>query len=702
MAGTISTTITHGIYEQQAASNPLTITDTGAILAGAADSSALSLASGSLWTVVNDGIISAATGYGIRASLGTIINQGLITAGGSYGIRLDGNTTLTDSVVVNSGTIIDTHAAPLPGFYAAIYIGRSGEVTNQAHGLISGANNGINNYALGTGPEKIVNAGTIVGATYDGISSSGKLTLSNSGLITGGAVGIVSSAYGGGSGSGNNFVTNVAGGVINGGVYGVSLTGLSTLTNAGVIGGRSAAVMFSAGAADRLIDDPGAVFKGKVSGGNAIGSGFASTLELAAGAATGTLVGLGTSTGFYDFAAVSVDAGAAWSLAGASTLAAGTTLADSGQLTLASAIAGTGTIAFAGAGITLTAEKGAVPTPTLAGFKNNFVDLVGVDETISSFGGGKLTLGGAAAITLAIAGTYTQSDFNAVYANGETVLTACYAEGTVIETADGPAAVEDLRPGMRLRTASGALRPVRWVGYRRHTATDVAARDELRPVRIAAGALGQGLPSRELRLSPEHALLLDGVLVPAIQLLGVPGIDQEPPGAVTYFNIELDTHDTILAEGVAAETFIEGSARVVFDNAETRPAPPVTIPCAPRIVSGPVLASIRRRLGAPDAERAAGTVVGHIESTAPGRIGGWAFQPEAPDAPVRLLIAADGVPCGTAVANGFRFDLRRAGLGHGQAAFTYTGPIPAGAHSVSVTRAGDGAHLPGSPFRVAA
>lgn len=701
MAGTITTTISQSVY-YQTAPNPLTITDTGAIVAGSSDASALSLASGPIWTVVNDGTISAPGGYGIRASLATIINQGLITAGGRYGVRLDGDTTLTDSVIVNSGTIVDTHAAPQPGNYAAIYIGRSGEVTNQAQGLISGANNGINNYALGTGAEEIVNAGTIVGTTYNGISSSGKLTLSNTGLITGGAAGVVSAGYGGGNGTGENLLTNAAGGVIDGGVNGVSLTGSSTLTNAGSIGGGAAAVLFAAGAADRLIDDPGAVFTGKVSGGNSIGSSIASTLELAAGSGTGTLAGLGTSTGFYDFASVTVDSGANWSLAGNSTLAAGATLTDSGQLTLASALAGTGTIAFAGTGVTLTAAPGDAPTQTLVGLKNNALALLGVDEVISSFGGGELTLGGSAAITLAVAGSYSTGSFGAVYANGETVLTACYAEGTAIETANGPVPIEDLRPGVLLRTASGALRPVRWVGHRRHTASEVAARDELRPVRFAAGALGGGLPSRDLRLSPEHALLLGGVLVPAIQLLGVPGVEQETAAAVAYFNIELDTHDAILAEGIAAETYIEEATRVVFDNAETRPAPPVTIPCAPRIACGPVLAAIRRRLGAPDAERATGTVVGHIESTAPGRIGGWAFQPEAPDAPVRLLIAADGVPCGMAVANGFRFDLRRAGLGQGHAAFSYTGPIPAGARTVSVTRAGDGAHLPGSPFMVAA
>jgi Hint domain len=701
MAKTISTTIHHSvIYYANASSNPLSIASNGAILATASGSYyALSLVSGLLWTVVNAGTISASAGLGLHASAASVINTGLISAGGRYGVRLEGDSNPADAVVINSGSIINSYAAPVPGLYAAIYLRGRGEITNQAGGLISGTGNGVMTYVFGTMPVTVTNAGTIAGGFY-GISSAGQLTVTNSGLITGGTAGVLSVAFGGGTGS--DSLTNVAGGLIEGGRYGVTVAGSGTLTNAGTISGGYAAVQFGYGYSDRLIDAPGAMFVGKVSGGNAIGSTAVSTLELASGASTGTLAGLGVGTGFYDFAAITVDPGANWSLTGASTLAAGATLTDAGNLTLASALAGTGTIAFAGSGVVLTVEPGDAPAPTLAGFNNNTLALLGVHETISGFAGGKLTLGGSSAITLSIAGSYSTANFHAAYANGQTVLTACYAEGTAIETGHGPVPVQHLRPGMHLRTASGALRPLRWLGHRRHTDAEVAARDELRPVRLAAGCLGNDLPTRDLRLSPEHALLLDGVLVPAIQLLGLPGITQEPPEAVTYYHVELDTHDAILAEGIAAETYIEEAAGAVFDNAGTRPPPPLTIPCAPRIVAGPVLAAIRRRLGGTDAALAAGPVAGNIESTAPGRIGGWAFQPDTPDAPVRLLIEADGVPCASVLANGFRFDLRRAGLGHGNAAFSYTGPIPHGTKSIAVTRESDRTHIPGSPFPLAA
>ncbi len=718
MAKTISKTITGSVYYSAASfasANPLTIATNGAILAGAGVGNALSLASGKEWTVVNDGTISAASGYGISTELATITNNGLIASGSLYGVKLVGDPTLAHSVIINSGTITDSYIGATNNHYSAVDLASAGELTNQSGGLISGASNGVLTYAGSNGalPNAITNLGRIEGGSY-GISAAGKLTLDNTGLITGGSFGVVGAHYGAGTNAGANVVTNSAGGTIEGGQYGLVVGGNnSTVVNAGTIGGASYSVIFKrgpqSGYTGLLTDEPGAVFAGAVNGGATLGIG--AVLELASGASTGTLTGLGLNTGFYDMAGVSVNVGAHWSLTGSNSLAAGYTLTDAGRLTLASVLAGTGTIAFSGTGVVLTAEKGDAPQQSIAHFKGNTVALIGVHETIASFGGGHLTLGtlgGAANITLAVAGSYTTGNFTAVYASGETVLTACYAAGTEIETAQGPVAVEHLRAGMRLRTASGALRRLRWLGQRHHAAAEVAARDELRPVRIAAGSLGDGLPRRDLRLSPEHALLLDGVLVPAIQLLGVPGITQEAAGAVTYFHVELDTHDAILAEGAAAETYIDAHSGAVFDNADTRPTPPVTIPCAPRIVSGPVLGDIRRRLGAPETQRAAGprqttaAVLGHVETCIPGHIAGWALQPDAPEAPVHLLIAADGIPCGTALANGFRFDLRRAGLGQGNAAFSFTGPIPAQARSISVTRQDDGTHLPGSPFTLAA
>ncbi len=143
----------------------------------------------------------------------------------------------------------------------------------------------------------------------------------------------------------------------------------------------------------------------------------------------------------------------------------------------------------------------------------------------------------------------------------------CFLEGTLIATPEGEVPVEALAIGGLVTTLDGSARPVRWIG-RRTIATRFADPRRQLPVRIAAGALGGGLPRRDLLVSPDHALLLDGLLVQAGALAGQPGIAtaQDLPERVTYYHIELADHALVLAEGAAAETFVDNATRARFDN----------------------------------------------------------------------------------------------------------------------------------------
>ena len=610
MAKTISAITTSSVYYSSATDNPLTIANSGAILVGGGNT-ALTLAAGIEWSVVNYGMISAAGGYGVHAATATIENQGTISGGYKYGLRLDGNTTLADSVVVNSGTILGARSGLEPFFYAAVDLNGAGEITNQSGGLISGANSGVMFDAKGTLSDEVANSGTIRGAAFYGVSSAGELTLGNSGLITGGAAGVVSAYYGGGPQStGGNVVTNLAGGVIDGGKYGVSLAGSSTLTNAGTIGGTTAAVKFYPGTAQRLIDEPGAVFNGKVNGGNAIGSGALSTLELAAGSGAGTLTGFGVATGFYNFARVTVDAGASWALAGSNTLAAGVTLRDSGSLFLANAVSGAGTIAFAGTGLILQAAAGAAPHVTLSGLVGNEFVLDGFTETSFNVANGALTLDSSGGnVTLALAGSYTSNPIKVVSTGGNTYVTGCFATGTRIATASGPVPVEALRVGDRLHTLSGRLAPVVWIGHREVDLARHPVPAEAMPIRVAAGALGPDVPSRDLLLSPDHALFVDGVLVPVRYLVNDTTIVPAPREAVTYWHVELDQHDVILAEGAPCESYLDTGNRGAFAGHDAPPADTLTAlsvwrrrACAPLVVSGARLDAIAERLRGREAD----------------------------------------------------------------------------------------------------
>ncbi len=143
----------------------------------------------------------------------------------------------------------------------------------------------------------------------------------------------------------------------------------------------------------------------------------------------------------------------------------------------------------------------------------------------------------------------------------------CFLAGTRIATPAGEVAVEALAIGDLVLTADGRVAPVRWVGVQ--TVVTLFA-DPLRsfPIRITAGALGQNLPVRDLLVSPDHALMLDGALVQAGALVNGTTIIREAamPERFTYFHVELEDHALILAEGVPAETFLDTVTRRRFDN----------------------------------------------------------------------------------------------------------------------------------------
>ena len=160
-------------------------------------------------------------------------------------------------------------------------------------------------------------------------------------------------------------------------------------------------------------------------------------------------------------------------------------------------------------------------------------------------------------------------------------------------------AVELLRAGDIVCTVNG-VKPVRWVGQS-HVATRFADRLRSLPVRITAGALGVGLPVRDLLLSPDHAVFIDGTLVQAGALVNGVSIIYETgvPAHFTYHHVELATHELLLAEGVAAESFVDNVDRAHFHNWDARetPATPIEEMPYPRAKSVRQLPmTLRRRL----------------------------------------------------------------------------------------------------------
>lgn len=142
----------------------------------------------------------------------------------------------------------------------------------------------------------------------------------------------------------------------------------------------------------------------------------------------------------------------------------------------------------------------------------------------------------------------------------------CFRAGTAIATPSGARAVETLRPGDMVLTDDGRAVQLVWVGRSHYTAAQLAANPALRPVRIPAHAIRPGMPERDLDLSPQHRIVIDGagcelmfgqprVLVVANHLVGTLAHVVEDVASVTYVHLLLEEHEILPGNGLPSESF---------------------------------------------------------------------------------------------------------------------------------------------------
>ncbi|WP_276321514.1 Hint domain-containing protein [Palleronia sediminis] len=155
-----------------------------------------------------------------------------------------------------------------------------------------------------------------------------------------------------------------------------------------------------------------------------------------------------------------------------------------------------------------------------------------------------------------------------VFENIERII-PCFTPGTLIATPRGERPVEDLREGDRIITRDSGIQEVRWIGEKRLARQDLAAQPDLRPVLISKGALGFGLPERDMLVSPNHRMLVNNdksalyfedreVLVAAKHLCHMHGIAQVCALGVSYIHFMFDQHEVVLADGAWSESFQPG------------------------------------------------------------------------------------------------------------------------------------------------
>lgn len=147
----------------------------------------------------------------------------------------------------------------------------------------------------------------------------------------------------------------------------------------------------------------------------------------------------------------------------------------------------------------------------------------------------------------------------------DVAIMVCFVRGTLINTENGVVPIEDLSIDEFVLTENHGLQQIRWIG-----ATMVKATDKFHPVRIKAGALGLGLPKRDLLVSRQHRMVVESaiaermfgkkkVFIPAIKLTEIPGIYvDETFEEVEYFHILFDQHEIVFAEGAPTESLYTG------------------------------------------------------------------------------------------------------------------------------------------------
>jgi hypothetical protein len=283
----------------------------------------------------------------------------------------------------------------------------------------------------------------------------------------------------------------------------------------------------------------------------------------------------------------------------------------------------------------------------------------------------------------------------------------CFLRGTRIATPSGPRTVEELAIGDLVALATGGTRPVKWIGYRSYNPLFANANSQLVPVRIMAGALSDGIPARDLVVSPNHALFINGVLIHAIELVnGRSIVQQASDDTIAYVHVELDRHDIILAEGTPTESYIEFDNRGVFQNVAeyyglygSETEAPTQNMCAPLANRTPLADAARARIAARAGLEvrqtdAVGPLVGFVDSIVDGVVSGWAMDVADRARPVMLEVLAGELIVAVVAADRYRADVASTGT-TGRQGFIACLPRRMWALPIAVRRLHDGTVLDG-------
>ena len=572
-----------------------------------------------VWGVLNTGTevltnlnntIEGAGSFSISNGIG-LDNSGVVSANLSTALTMAMS---TSSTIVSNGTsyhagIVNEASGVLQASGGSLIIS-SGAVENL--GTVQALNNGALAYSASV-TNLNVTSGTLTGGAWSAIANGGSAVITvTGGTIATNAADITLS----GTGSTLQFATalnnvNIQSSLINNTAAGV----LNVLNNQNYTSGKSFTNAGQITLGGGSFTAAGLPNSGTLAGFGTFTTSGTTTLDnngqiRAAGGTLTLVTALDGTPG-----ALSTAAGAALKIQGTVSGGETFTAAAASRIELTTSAAAQTRIVLPGTGalLALDAPSTFAGTVDMGSVYGGTIDLAGIASVGSSYNATSSAwsvsfTGGSLAVVHVPLGSKVVSATDGGGGTFVSFAAVCFLEGTRIATPDGEAPVQAIQPGDRvlvLEKGQRVPRTVRWTGRRRLDLTRHPHPETARPVRIRAGALGQGIPTRDLLLSPEHCLFIDGGLVPAGRLVnGRSILFDRRTAKITYHHIELDQHGVLLAEGAAAESYLDTGNRGFFENggAPLSLHPDLSIrtwsddACAPLIDGAEAVHAIWRRL----------------------------------------------------------------------------------------------------------
>jgi hypothetical protein len=483
-----------------------------------------------------------------------------------------GRTYTSPLTITNTGSIDPTTAGAES--YAVIGFG-GGQLFNQ--GIITGVNAGLGGVELTNSNDYLNNSGTITGVFNAVTAGSGNVI--NSGDMTVTTYGVLAGSYAVRLSAGT--FTNTSSGYVNEGV--------------------SVNILNGGNAQDAEVINRGTI----VNNGNGDGVGLNSDFGFYGStvAGSGTVIDSGTisesnSVGwavYFGGATALLDLESGYKLIGHTAMAYAEKTATSAIVELSNYNGDAVTVNFSPTSFTnfhtvefdsaseddgtLGLATAADKPSTITGFTGtgDHIDLSFITNTsglataVLNTADDMLTVtgdNGSTKLQLDPSGDYSNVEFVATQDSSNNTLVTpeivCFCRGTRILTASGEVAVENLSVGDLVVTASGRQRPIRWLGHRRLDASRHPDPAAIWPIRIRAGAFGEGKPRRDLYVTRGHSFLFDDVLIQAEKLVNGATIVQQPRDHVEIWHVELDDHDIIIAEGALCESYLDTGNRSNF------------------------------------------------------------------------------------------------------------------------------------------